>query len=164
MKNQNKKQASKLSLKPKSYDQKAAAYWSILKSNPNTSANAIGRRYHRTPLSMRKQDRNDLVKAFKDALDYETRILNSNVLPQTKTKFSKGLLGDGTKTKDIPYYWAKRETRYSLKRRPLAKYEQMRTVRQTIQETFGETALPTDYNIFDQYPTSLNIDDINEGN
>lgn len=118
--------------KSKSYNQKAAAYWSIIKANPSISANAIGRKYSTPkgaanhPLSMKKQDRNDLVKSLKQANIFRLKMLNSNAFPKTKDRTIKGI-----------YQAAKHETRRYTRKYPLKPHQIRRTILQTISDTFG---------------------------
>lgn len=92
----------------KSYSQKCAAYAAIIKANPYISANEIGRRYAGTDLAMRKQDRNDFVKGYKDqrsSADYfKASIKNSDMTVKTQLKLSR--MADKT-----AYYHAKNNTR-----------------------------------------------------
>ena len=77
----------------KSYNQKAQAYFNIIFANPKASANEIGRRYAGTELGMRKQDRNDLVKAIKEQLNqresFIEKMTNSNMNPKRLRSFRR---------------------------------------------------------------------------
>lgn len=119
--------------KEKSYSQKAAVYYSVLKANPTVSANAIGKRYGGTPLSMRKQDRNDLVKSLKDGIEFDARLKNSDALDATRARL-----------KGVMYQKAKRQTRYSQNKRPDPVGEKRRTIREVINDTFTFGSKPTD--------------------
>ena len=91
-----------------SYAQKCAAYFNIIKANPNISANEIGRRYDKTPYGMKKQDRNDFVKLAKDQLKqgeaFKKQLANSNLPKQTQAKMAKI-------TAKTAYKYAKNSTR-----------------------------------------------------
>lgn len=96
----------------KSYAQKCAAYALVLKSNPGLSANELGRRYQGTDLGMRKQDRNDFVKGYKqqlaDKTEFIKNISNSDMTDGTKKKMEK--MADRT-----AYKFAKNNTRRGQK-------------------------------------------------
>lgn len=76
-----------------SYAKKTAAYAAVIRANPNISANEIGRRYKGTKLGMRKQDRNDFVKNFKEQLkqeaQYKDYMKNSDMSDSTRKRLSK---------------------------------------------------------------------------
>lgn len=120
-------------MREKSYAQKAAVYYSVIRANPKTSANSLGRRYAGTNLSLRKQDRNDLVKALKDAVEYDTRLENSDAIPQTKTRL-----------KGVMYLKAKHQTRYTQRKNPDPVKVKRRTIREVINDTFTFGSKPTD--------------------
>lgn len=150
----------------KSYDQKAAVYWSIIKANPKTSANAIGRRYKGTLFGMRKRDRNDLVKELKWAARFLTKINLTNATPETIIKLTN------TKSKDYIPAKAKKQTRWyhehqaklrkkrnieNKKRRKARKrllktipYVMPKSLEVTYRNTFGDIA-PTIYTEFQRY-------------
>ena len=117
----------------KSYNQKAQAYFAILAANPKTSANEIGRRYAGTELAMRKQDRNDLVKAIKEQLNQRESFIekmnNSNMKPETIKKLSK-------ESKRIAYNHAKKSTRKAQPK--LKEGEIVSSVRSLEQNVFGK--------------------------
>ena len=56
----------------KSYNQKAAVFWSIFKSNPKVTGAEIQRRYKGTAFSMRKADILDLLKNFRETKEYKS--------------------------------------------------------------------------------------------
>jgi len=91
-----------------SYAQKCAAYAQVIKANPNISANELGRRYDKTPYGMKKQDRNDFVKEYKQQLkegeDFKKQLANSNLPKQTQAKMAKI-------TAKTAYKYAKNSTR-----------------------------------------------------
>ena len=95
-----------------SYAQKCAAYFNIIKANPNISANEIGRRYAGSAYGMKKQDRNDFVKLAKDQLkqgeDFKKQLANSNLPKQTQAKMAKI-------TGRTAYKYAKNSTRKAMK-------------------------------------------------
>jgi len=76
-----------------SYAKKTAIYASVLRANPKVSANEIGRRYAGTQYAMRKQDRNDFVKGFKEQLKqaagYKKNISNSDMSKVTQERLGK---------------------------------------------------------------------------
>ena len=117
----------------KSYNQKAQAYFAVLAANPKTSANEIGRRYAGTELAMRKQDRNDLVKAIKEQLNqretFIEKMKNSNMKPETITKLSK-------ESKRMAYNHAKKSTRKAQPK--LKEGEIASSVRSLEQNVFGK--------------------------
>lgn len=96
----------------KSYAQKCAAYAAVIKANPGISANELGRRYQGTELGMRKQDRNDFVKGYKQQLNDKAEFLkninNSDMTKGTKKKMEK--MADRT-----AYKYAKNNTRKGQK-------------------------------------------------
>jgi len=117
----------------KSYAQKAQAYFAIISAKPKTSANEIGRRYKGTELAMRKQDRNDLVKAIKEQLNQRTEFINkmnkSNIKPETVKKLS-------AESKRIAYNYAKKNTRKSKPK--LKEGEIISSVKSLEQRVFGK--------------------------
>jgi len=117
----------------KSYNQKAQAYFAIISANPKITANAIGKRYTGTELGMRKQDRNDLVKAIKEQLNqresFIQKMTNSNMKPETLKKLSAA-------SKHMAYNYAKKSTR---KAQPKLKEGQIiSSVRSLEQRVFGK--------------------------
>jgi len=76
-----------------SYAQKTAVFASVIKSNPEISSRALGRRYAGTKFAMRTQDRNDFVKLFKQQLkevaEYKNALSRSDVTEATKNKLAK---------------------------------------------------------------------------
>lgn len=117
----------------KSYNQKAQAYFNIIFANPKVSANEIGRRYAGTELGMRKQDRNDLVKAIKEQLNqresFIEKMTNSNMNPKTIKKLSK-------ESKRMAYNYAKKSTRKAQPK--LKEGEIVSSVRSLEQNVFGK--------------------------
>lgn len=117
----------------KSYAQKAQAYFAVISANPKVSANEIGRRYAGTELGMRKQDRNDLVKAIKEQLNQRAEFINkmnnSNIKPETVKKLSK-------ESKRIAYNYAKKSTRKSKPK--LKEGEKITSVKSLEQTVFGK--------------------------
>ena len=117
----------------KTYDQKAAVYWSVIKANPKISANAIGRRYAGTPNKMRKEDRNELVRSLKDAVEYKNLINKSDIHPEAKARMTaKAFRG------------ARQSTQKGHKIHPTKRGFPRRTMRQTIIDTFGIDTKPDD--------------------
>lgn len=117
----------------KSYNQKAQAYFNVISANPKVSANEIGRRYAGTELAMRKQDRNDLVKAIKEQLNqresFIEKMTNSNMKPETIKKLSK-------ESKRMAYNYAKKSTRKAQPK--LKEGEILSSVRSLEQNVFGK--------------------------
>jgi len=120
-------------MKRNSYDKIAAVYMSVIKSNPKISANKIGERYAGTKNSMRKQDRNDLVKQLKDAVELKKLVNNSDMDSKTKKRLNKGV-----------YTAAKKATRLGNIKYPKKAGEYRRTIRQTIIDVFGPSVQPND--------------------
>jgi len=79
-------------VKSKTYAQKCAVYASVIKANPGISANEIGRRYHNTPLGMRKEDRNGFVGTFAkqhaEAENFKASIKNSDMSKTTQDRLN----------------------------------------------------------------------------
>lgn len=122
----------------KSFDQKAAAYWAILKANPNTSGNAIDARYRNTELGLRRQESLSLTKELKKAVELRTRNANSDMRPATQKRVNKGA-----------YNAAKRQSMGGVRRDPYKKGERPVPLEDTIKYMYGDRA-PTDYKEF--YP------------
>lgn len=80
-------------MKMASYAKRTSIYASVLRANPDISANEIGRRYAGTEYAMRKQDRNDFVKRFKEQLthaaEYKKNIANSDMSKVTQERLGK---------------------------------------------------------------------------
>lgn len=98
-----------------SYAKKLAVYASVLKADPSISANALGRRYAGTAYALRKQDRNDFVKLFKQQLkessEFKSALQSSDMTETTKKKLVK--IADQN-----AYLHAKHNTRKSLREDP----------------------------------------------
>jgi len=107
----------------KSFDQKASAYWGVIRHNPSISSNAIGRRYKDTAFGMRKSDRDSLVRELKDAVEFNKRMANSNAEQSTKKRLKKET-----------YQAAKRTSAYGRRKYPPKHLDEK--LRQMIIKTF----------------------------
>lgn len=77
--------------KKKSYNQKAAVFWSVYKSNPKITAKALQDRYRGTKFSMRKQDIQQLLKGFKQSNNYkDAKATTKHSLKSTAKKVKIG--------------------------------------------------------------------------
>ena len=122
----------------KSFNQKSAAYWAILKANPDTSATSIYKRYQHTSLGLRKQESLSLTKELKKAVELKTRNANSDMNPDTQKRVNKG-----------SYKAAKRQSIGGVRRDPYKKGEQPVPLEDTIKYMYGDRS-PTDSKEF--YP------------
>lgn len=123
----------------KSFDQKAAAYWAIIKAKPDTSATSIYKRYRHTGMGMRKQESLSLTKELKKAVELRSRNANSDMTLATQKRVNKGA-----------YNAAKRQSIGGVRRDPYKKNERPVPLENTLKYLYGDRT-PTDYREF--YPT-----------
>lgn len=122
----------------KSFNQKSAAYYAILKANPDTSPTSIYRRYRHTDMGMRKQESLSLTKELKKAVELKTRNKNSDMGSNTQKRVNKGA-----------YKAAKRQSIGGVRRVPYKKNERPVPLQHTIKYMYGDRPA-TDYKEF--YP------------
>lgn len=133
----------------KSFDQKSAAYWAILKANPDTSATNIYKRYKGTSMGMRKQESLSLTKELKKAVEMRERNANSSMKGGTQKRVNRGA-----------YNAAKRQSIGGVRRDPYKKGEQPVPLEDTIKYMYGDR-VPTDHREF--YPELTEEEYFEEG-
>ena len=92
-------------VKRKSYNQKVAVYWSVIRNNPDISSKEIGKRYRGTPYGMRHHDRNQIVYNLKKLAEFTRRLENTDARQIIKKEIPKKI-----------YKYAKQQTDYSRKK------------------------------------------------